>query len=1076
MMKNIYCYQDPGPAPLSCSFLNTRSAKALLLALVFVLQAFSILAQTKQNVSGRITSGTDNSALPGVSILIKGTTQGVTSDASGHFSLQAAASDVLVISYIGFISQEVTVGNRTNISVVLKEDQKVLNEVVVTGYGELRRTEITGAQTSISAKEIEKTINTTVEQAIQGRSPGVYVTQNSGQPGGGISVNIRGISSINGNTEPLYVVDGVQIEGRGPSFGATSSSNPLAAINPSDIESMEILQGPSATAVFGSRGTNGVVLITTKRGKSGEVKINYGYLYSLQTAPERFGVMNLRQYAQMENEFKAIAGGAVRQEFLDPSILGEGTDWQKELFKSAPMSKHQLSLSGGSDNTTYRLSTEYLKQDGIAIGSGFNRYNVRLNMDSKARKWLTLAANLSVSQTDEKLSTSQENIIPRALTLPPHIPVRNLDGSWGGGNKENNSAEQFTPPNPIALANITTNDLKRRQVLGGFKVVVSPIQGLNLVSSLNGNVDFGANTYFVPNYRFGSMVNPTSSLSTGNTTGTYWNWNNMAEYKREFGKHRLNLMASHEAQAGSWKNVSAGRTGFVTNDLIDLNLGTASTATNGGGNNDWAIRSYLGRVNYSFADRYIATVSFRMDGSSRFGADNRWAYFPAVSAAWRVSEEPFFKIDFIQDLRLRYEIGSTGNQNGSGVYGSLGAANSAWGTGFLANRYANPGLKWEDTRTNNFGLTLSVLENKVQIEADYYNKGTNNLLLSNPLPWYMGTNGSGSIAPPMVNIGSLENKGWNVNLKTVNIDKGDLYWESSLNFSQVKTRIKEFYSESAFVDRISWWMNDWTQRASVGQTPWLFRGYIEEGIFQSVEEIQNSALPVDNNGNELPIAENSIWVGDIKYKDVNGDGKINFLDQTNIGNPFPKFFAGFTNAVSYKGFDLNVFVTGTFGNDIYNYMRFQNTKPNNINVGQNLMIETLDYAKVAYPADDPLRQRPYLLNPGTRIPRMAAQDANGNFNKHTSKFVEDGSFVRLKNVTLNYNIPSAIMARQKLVRGARVGISAQNLFTWTKYSGYDPEVGSSVGRDVSATNQAIGLDYGRYPLTPVYSFNVGIDL
>jgi TonB-linked SusC/RagA family outer membrane protein len=1069
MMKNIYCYQGDGPKDPSYRLLSAWKIKALFLAVIF-LHSFYSFAQTKQTVSGRVTSGTDNSALPGVSILLKGTTNGVASDANGNFSLQAAPSDVLVVSYIGFISREVTVGNQTNINIALREDQKMLNEVVVTGYGELRRVDVPGAQSTINAKTIEKTVNTTVEQAIQGRAPGVYVTQNTGAPGGGISVNIRGVNSIMGNNEPLYVIDGVQI----PGSTSPSGSNPLATLNPSDIESMEILQGPSATAIYGSRATNGVVLITTKRGKSGEVKVAYGYMYSLQTAPKKLQVMNLREYAQMDNEYKAIAGGAVREDFLDPSLLGTGTNWQDELFQSAAMQKHQVSLSGGSDKTTYYLSGEYLDQAGIAIGSGFDRASVRLNLDNKAKKWLTLGANFNFSQTNEQLSTTQSDIITRAIQLPPHIPVRNLNGTYGGGVvTSTQTAEQFTPPNPIGLAELTTNELTRRQILGGINLAFHILPGLDFRTSGNMNIGFSNSTYFLPTYQFGYQKQDVAILNNRHNLNTYGNWNQMLQYVKSFGKHNLNLMATHEAQLSTYKNLYAERRGFSSNDVLDINAGDRLRSDTEGGQGNWGMESYLGRINYNFGDRYIIQGALRADGSAFFGPGNKWGYFPSISAAWRVSEEAFFTLPVISDLRLRFETGLTGNQgwDASAIYGTLASGPSEWGTSFRPSKYPNPAFQWEETQTNNFGLNLGLFENRVQLEADYYVKNTDNLILQSSLPWYMGTVGNGAVGAPTTNIGSLQNKGWSLSLNTVNIDNGKLKWESNFNVSHFKTKITSLTTGSASVDKINWWMNNWTQRAVVGESPWLFYGYVEEGIFQNMEDLQNSALPADNNGKEFPIAENSIWVGDVKYKDLNGDGIITGEDQTFIGNPWPKLFAGFTNSVSYKGFDLSVLITSTVGNDVYNYLRNENSNPNNINIGRNLFIGAFDYARVTLDAEG----KPVLANPGTNVARMSGGNKNNNFQRHTNKFVEDGSFVRLKNVTLNYNLPASLMAKQKIVRGARIGVSAQNIATLTGYSGYDPEVGSYVGPNASTVNAAVGVDYGRYPLTPVYSLNIGID-
>ncbi|RDC61819.1 TonB-dependent receptor SusC [Adhaeribacter pallidiroseus] len=1073
-MKNKYQYRDYLMYNPTCTFLKNWQARTFFLFVMFVpvFTSFGQTATAKRAITGKVTSAVDNQGLPGVSVLIKGTPNGSATDVNGNFSLEAANTDVLVVSYIGFLSQEIPVGTKTQLNISLKEDAKVLNEVVVTGYGELRKADVPGAQTTISSKAIEKTVNTTVEQAIQGRAPGVYVTQNTGSPGGGVSVNIRGINSINGTNEPLYVIDGVQISGS----TSTTGSNPLATLNPSDIETMDILQGPSATAIYGSRATNGVVLITTKRGKSGDVKINYSYLYSLQTPPKELAVMNLREYARMDNEYKALNGGAVREDFLDPTILGAGTNWQKELFNNAPMNKHQLSLSGGGDKTTYYLSGEYLDQQGVALGSGFDRGSVRLNLDNKARKWLTLGANLNFAQTNEQISSTQWDIINNAIQLSPAVPVRNIDGSFGGGQARpnpdgsSNTAEQFSPPNPIGLANLVTNEIKRRRILGGLNATINITEGLEFRTSFNG--DFGASNgnNFLPTYEFGYQRNGVSTLTVRDEFSTYWNWNQLLQYTRTMGKHRFTVMGSHESQESSYRATEASRRNFPTNTIIDLNAGGDANQTNAGGQTSWGMESYLGRVNYNFGDRYILQANFRADGSANFGSENKWGFFPSVSGAWRLSEESFFNIPAISDVRLRYETGLTGNQGGSGpIYARLRLLPTEWGNGFLPANYPNPDYQWEETKTNNFGINLGFLQNRFQIEADYYVKNTDNLIINSSLPWYMGTTGAGAINPPVINYAALQNKGWSFTFNSVNINKGDFRWETNLNISHFKPKITKLYTESSSIARNapSWYMSpQWSQRSEVGSTPWYFFGYIEDGIFQTVEEVTNSPRPADNNGKPLPVAEDQIWVGDVKYRDLNGDSVITAADQTNIGSPWPNYFGGLTNTFSYKGIDLSILLTGTFGNDVYNYVRMRNSNPNNINLGQNMFAETLNYARVT--ADGTLE------NPGTNISRMTG-NVNNNYGRHTTKYVEDGSFVRVKNITVSYNLPASLLNKQKFVKGARFGISAQNLYTFTKYSGYDPEVGSYVGPNMGNDTSPIGVDTGRYPLTPVYSFNIGVD-
>lgn len=1023
-----------------------------------------------RKISGTITDDKQN-PLPGATITVKGTEVATTSDATGKFSITLPENrKVLVISYVGMQQKEVTVGSGSTLTVSLAAGG-TLSDVVVVGYGRARRANLTTAQTSLSSKEIEKTVNTTLEQALQGRAAGVYITQNSGQPGGGISVNVRGVSSINGNTQPLYVIDGVQLQGSEVNFGAQSSANNLAGLNPSDIEDVQILQGPSATAIYGSRATNGVILITTKRGKLGDPKLNYAFQYTLQTPPKHLEVMNLRQYAQMVKEFHAIAGGTTPGEFLDPSLLGEGTNWQDELFNSAPMSKHQLSLSGGAAGTTYYMSGEYLDQKGVAEGSGFKRYGFRLNLDNKPRDFITLGANLAYNQTNESLTTSQENIISNALQLTPQVPVKNLDGTWGGGD-ETNGANQFAPVNPIAIASLTTNGNIRRQFLGGLNLGITILKGLTFRSSFNTSLNNGSSTYYVPTYSIGWARNVMASLESGSNQSSYWNFNQLLEYNKEIGDHNFSIMASHEAQESRWKNLYGRRTGFLTNDVLDLNAGDPTTASNTGGSGQWAMESYLGRLNYNFDNRYLLTGTVRFDGSSNFGSGRKWGTFPSVSAAWRINNEKFFDVPFVSDLKLRVETGLTGNQGGgAAIYSPLSTGATNWGTGFLPSVYPNPLTQWEETRTDNIGLNVGLVKNRITIEADYYQKKTSNLIMPLSLPGYQGTTGTGAVNPPTVNAGSLETKGWNLTINTVNIDNSTFKWESNFNISGFKTKILKLNTDNGFFERVSWWLNNWTQRSAVGYAPWMFRGYIEEGLFQTLDEIQKSAVPVDNQGNRLPIdQQNGLWVGDVKIKDINGDNKIDANDLTNIGNPWPKLFGGLTNTFTYKGIELSVLITGTYGNDVYNYLARANSNPNNINLSRNLLIGAMDYAK---PTTDG-SGLPILSNPGSKVPRIS-YGPNGNYERITNAWVQDGSFLRLKNVSLSYSVPNAILAKTKVIKGLRATISGQNLVTITGYKGFDPEVGAYVGRDAGTNNQAIGLDFGRYPLTPIYTFALSVN-
>lgn len=1061
-----------------------RIRKFLLIAILLhslLLVSNNLLAQDRK-ITGLVTDQ-NNLPLANVTVSAKGTATVALTDLHGNYAISInSAVNTLVFSYVGAKSVETKIDNRNVIDMTLTVLGNNMDEVVVVGYGTSRRSDLTTSQVTVSAEAIEKTINTTFEQALQGRAPGVYTVQNSGQPGGGVSVNIRGINSL-GATQPLYVIDGVQFQSNEDvSFGNSSSTNnALSGLNPSDIQDIQILQGPSAAAIYGARATNGVVIITTKRGRAGEIKIDYGYQYSLQAPPKSLPVMNLRQYAQMVNEYHELAGGTTPGQMLDPSLLGEGTNWQKELFNKAALNKHQLSLNGGGNNTTYYFSGEYLDQNGVAAGSGFKRYGFRLNLDNKPREWVKINMNLNYNQTNENLTTTNYGdaaspLIANALRLTPQIPVTNLDGSWGGSDPVN-GANQYAPVNPIALASLITNNNMKRQFVGGINLDFKLFKGLSFRTSLNGNAGNGLSTYYVPTYKLDAWhYNTVSSLQSGSHSSWYWNWNQLLEYSRNIGRHQFTVMASHEAQESLWKALTAGRTGFLTNDILDVNAGDPLTATNSGGTYPWAMESYLGRLSYNFDNRYLLTATFRRDGSPYFGEQKRWGNFPSVSVAWRINKEKFFNVSFISDLKLRFETGLTGNQGtGSGIYAPMSNGATTWGSGFLPSTFTNPALQWEETKPYNFGANIGLFNNRVVIDADYYIKHTNNLIIPASLPWYMGTNASpGGLSAPLVNAGSIETKGWNLNINTVNINRNEFKWESNLNLTSFRSILTDVNSDNGFFDRISWWMNNWTQRAAVGKQPWLFRGYIADGLFQSVDEINSSPVPVDNKGDRRPTHEKTgIWLGDVKYKDINGDGIINTDDVTDIGNPWPKLSGGFTNNFSYKNFDLSVLIIGVYGNDIYNYIRATSSNPNNVNVSRNMLASSLNYAKVITDANG----NTMISNPETLIPRITNNPVSrdNNYSVNSSSYVEDGSFLRIKNISLSYNFSEKLIRYTKILRGLKATVGVQNILTLTKYSGYDPEIGAYTGTGSSASNQAVGIDFGRYPLTQMYNAAISVN-
>ena len=753
--KTFYCYRIALIFIVSC--------------IVGVEFSFAGVLQ-ERTVTGVVTSGADGEALIGVSVQVKERPQvGTITDFEGRYSLQVKSNETIVFSYIGFKSQEVK-ASKTVVNVELEEDSEILDEVVVVGYGTMKRSDLTGSVVSVGEDEIKQSIVTSLDQALQSKAAGVSVTQNSGTPGGGISVSIRGINSLNGN-EPLYVIDGVAISGDND-----SNSSVLSSINPSDVVSMEILKDASATAIYGSRASNGVVLITTKQGQAGKTRITYEGYYGLQQLPKKLGVMNLREYAEYQNLRAEVIGFGERAEFADPSLLGEGTDWQGEIFQNASMHNHQLNISGGNDNVKYSLSAGYLQQEGIAIGSDFERFSARVNMDNKITKWLSTGLRASVAQTTQNNTIDSGNIIRTAIEQLPDTPARNPDGSWGA-QAENMYGTYFS--NPVAEALMRENYNRGLQMYVDFFADVTLWKGLVFRAEYAGNYYY-SNTYqYTPSYDYGHYVQSSTGSRGAKTYLTY---------NGTFGKHNISVMAGHEAQENKYETLYASRDNYLFNTIHELNMGDSSTAKNSSGRGSSAIESYYGRLNYGYDDRYLATFTVRGDGSSSFGPANRWGVFPSMALAWKINNEKFLKgVKWLNNLKLRLGWGLVGNQSASSyAYGvTMSSAASIWGTGFYAGNYPNDKLKWEETKAWNAGIDLNLFDNRVEFIFDTYLKNTDNLLMQASLPSYV----TGIINSPWVNAGAMENKGAEFTLNTVNISKKDFTWRTGITISFNKNKI-----------------------------------------------------------------------------------------------------------------------------------------------------------------------------------------------------------------------------------------------------------------------------------------------
>ena len=687
---------------LSMSFHKhfLRFAKVMLLLLM--LSPLHAFGQSK--ITGTVVDQTNGEPIIGATVKIKGTSTGVVTDIDGNYSIDVKPGQTLEFSYIGYTTQSLKVTKAGRYDINLSEETNTLEQVVVVGYGTMKRSDLTGSVSSINEAQIKQGVNTSIEQAMQGRIAGVQVTQNSGAPGGGISVQIRGVNTFNGN-EPLYVVDGIAMSGQ-----TSDNSSVLSTINPSDITSIEVLKDASATAIYGSRASNGVVLITTRRGQEGKPKLSYEGYAGWQKLPGKLEVMNLKEFAKFYNVRAEIYGYGKREELLDESLLTDGTDWQDELYDVAFMHNHQINVNGGTNNMHYSLSGGFLDQDGIGVGSNFRRASFRANFDVNVTDWLQVGMYAAYASTKQVITFDENSVIRTALVQYPDMAPRNPDGSYDfGENLEHNYNS-----NPLFEAEMRDNNRNNQQFDYNAFANVTPIKGLTLRIEYGGNRSWGQSTFFQPSYHT-AQQNIESQLTRGNSRNKYESFKQYATYEFEpFKGHRFNVMAGHESQEGEWYQGSMGRKGYLFDSVKSIAVGDASTATNGEQGGDWAIESYFGRFNYNLLDRYLVTATIRADGSSNFGENNRWGYFPSAAFAWRITQEKFMEnVKWLRNAKLRLGWGVVGNQqSGSYAYGiAMKSIATAWGTGFIDGNYANPDLKWEETKAYNIGLDLSFFNN-----------------------------------------------------------------------------------------------------------------------------------------------------------------------------------------------------------------------------------------------------------------------------------------------------------------------------------------------------------------------------
>lgn len=1061
----------------------------LFSCLILMFLSISMVAQ-KVPVSGTVSDQTG--PVIGASVIEKGTTNGTMTDNDGRFTLTVSKGAVIEISSIGYKTQEITVGAQTNFTVTLSEDNEFLDEVVVVGYGSMKKSDLAGASVSMKESDLKGSIISSLDQSLQGRAAGVTAVTTSGAPGSSSSIRVRGQATINANAEPLYVIDGVIVQGGGNTGadfglgdalgnGKVSTISPLSTINPADIVSMEILKDASATAIYGAQGANGVVLITTKHGKSGEAKFSYDGMVAMSRQAVRLNMMNLREYAQYYNEM--VEEGDIYETnpyYATPSLLGKGTNWQDEIFRTAWQHQHQLSAQGGSDKVQYYVSGSYMDQQGTIIGSNFNRFSVRTNLDAQLKKWLKLGVNATYAITNDnlKLADSNQGLIYYSLTTIPDIPVYDVNGNYSSTIREG-----YTSPNPVALAMMDEILLKRKKLSGNIYAELTPIKHITWRTELGFDMGESDANRYKPMIDLGGWVRSQNSISYQKNSNYFWQLKNYLTYANQWGKHSVTAMVGQECWESRWNYLSGSNTDLPSDEVHNVALATGTPAISSGFGSS-SMASFFTRETYNYGDRYLGTYTYRYDGSSNFGPKNRWAGFHSVALAWRFSNEKFFEPvkKVIDNGKLRLGWGQTGNSSiGSYAWGAaITRMPSALGMGFRPSNIPNTSIRWESQEQYNVGLDLGFFNGRLNLTVDAYYKRSDDMLMSMQLPSYMGTQGNGSskLNAPKGNYGSIENKGLEITLDAHPVQLKNFSWDSNFQISFNKNKLLSLSdTENATLVGYGQW-GDVVCVSEIGKPLYNFYGYKVEGVYKDLDDIQNSAKPAKYPSDGVFSRGNTVWVGDIKYKDVDENGVIDERDRTDIGSPLPKFTFGWTNTFRYKNLDLSIFLNGSYGNKVMNYnsltlTHMNSTWTNQLQsvVSKRARLEPIDptivYADGSKWFDHIDNVR--VKNPGTKIPHTSINDPNDN-DRISDRYVEDGSFLRIKNITLGYTFPKALLNKAK-IENLRVYVNIQNLYTFTKYTGYDPEVGASTQ---DSTGLTYGLDNGRYPSPAMYSFGLNI--
>ncbi|MEO5907088.1 MAG: TonB-dependent receptor [Saprospiraceae bacterium] len=998
--------------------------------LFFLFTFLLTTAHAQYQVNGVVTMSPGNEFVVGAIVQVKGTTIGTVTDLDGKYTISVPNPEsTLVISFTGYGEQELIVGNRTSLDVTLKESASQLDEVIVTGYGVQKKSNISGSVATVRAEEIAEQPILRVEQALQGRTAGVQIAQVSGSPGSALTVRVRGVGTIN-NSDPLYIVDGMPVEG-------------LDFLNPNDIESINVLKDAASAAIYGSRGANGVVLITTKGGKRNqEGTVSYDAYYGMQRAARLLDLLNAREYATIQNEAYVAAGKAPLPEFANPEALGEGTDWQEAIFTHAPIMSHQLTLTGGNEKSSFTLSGNYFTQDGIVGGdkANFQRATIRLNGNHDLKKWLTLGNNLGFTWFKRDAigeNTQYNSPMIRALNMDPVTPIRKADGTYAYSNYADTDIA-----NPVNAIEQTNNNWRSNRFVGSVYGDIKLGNKFSFRTTASLDVTFALQRIFYPKFDLSSIPEISeapaaeksviNSVSVGNNTWRNMQLENVLTYQNIINEvHDFTFIAGTTALDNRYEGSGGANTNLPSNDPDDAYIGNTidpiesqsawQTA------NESSLLSWFGKANYVFDDKYLFSATFRADGSSRFGKNNRYGYFPSFSAGWILSRESFWTLEMVEFVKLRASWGQNGNDR-IGDYSFTTVVTSGQNytfgpdenitNGSVALNAANPDLKWETSTQTDIGLDVELLEGRIDFTTDYYIKKTSDMLYAAPIPLVAGT------AAPIQNIATAENRGFEFSLGYRNIDHA-LRYSFGGNISFIKSEVTGLGAGgepvySGYVQSA----NANAAKTDVGHPLASFFGYVTDGIFQTQEEVEAAAF--QNAGTQA---------GDIRFRDLDANGVIDVNDQTYIGNPTPNVMYGFNAELGWKGVELSLFMQGTSGNDIYN-----NTV-------------RYDFTYVNRPSSVLDR----WTGPGTSNvePRVNLSDPNQNA-RVSDRFIEDGSYLRLKTLQLGYNLPKAWLQKAGFEK-FKLYLSGHNLLTFTKYEGLDPEIGSVGG------SLELGIDRGFYP-------------